>query len=142
MIHFQGNGNYKHIYNYKHKSEVKFFNMLKKVKLLMSKAANSCPKIMDFFQMLLASEQDWKHLKIYWIWKKIEDFQSKVESHNFHRKQIMQELPTNKPKFPFTHTLDFNPTTHVALCGPIVFIDNISLYFNAISSVQDLTEES
>ena len=35
--------------------------------------------------------------------------------------QIMQELPTNKPNFPFKHTEDFNQTRHV-----VPYIDLLS----------------
>ena len=52
----------------------------------------------------------------------------------------MQELPTNKPNFPLKHTQDFNQTTHVAPYGPIVFNDNISLYFNYSYYVSNLVE--
>ena len=43
--------------------------------------------------------------------------------------QIMQELPKNKLNFPFKNTQDFNQTTHVALQGLLVFIENITLCF-------------
>ena len=55
---------------------------------------------------------------------------------------IMQELPTNKTNFLFKNTKDFNQTTYGGPQVPIVFIDNNSLDFHAISSVQDLVEES
>ena len=54
----------------------------------------------------------------------------------------MQELPTNKPNFPFKHTQDVNQTRHVAPYEPIVFNDNICFYFNSLSSVQDVLKES
>ena len=47
-------------------------------------------------------------------------------------------MPTNKINFSFKLTQDFNQTVHVEPYGPIVFINNISLYFNSISSVHDL----
>ena len=50
-------------------------------------------------------------------------------------------LPTSKPNFLFENTQDFNQTTHLGPQEPIVFIDNISLYFYAISSVHNLIEE-
>ena len=56
--------------------------------------------------------------------------------------QIMQGLPTNKPNFLFKYTEDFNQTTHVAAYEPIVFNDNLSFYFNSLSSVQDILKES
>ena len=43
---------------------------------------------------------------------------------------IMQELPKNKANFLFKNTQDFNQATHAAPHLPIVFIDNIILYFN------------
>ena len=51
-------------------------------------------------------------------------------SKNFHSMHIMQELLTNKANFLFKNTQDFNQTTHAAPHLPIVFIDNIILYFN------------
>ena len=56
--------------------------------------------------------------------------------------QIMQELSKNKPSFSFKYTEEINQTTHVAPYGPIVFNDNISFYFNSLSSVQDVLKES
>ena len=50
---------------------------------------------------------------------------------------IMQELPTVKTDFLFENSQDFNQTTHGRPQYPIVFIHNISLYFNCeISSVK------
>ena len=48
----------------------------------------------------------------------------------------MLELPTIKTDFLFENSQDFNQTTHARPQHPIVFIDNISLYFNCISSVK------
>ena len=48
----------------------------------------------------------------------------------------MGELPTIKTDFLFKNSQDFNQTTHARPQHPIVFIDNISLYFNCISSVK------
>ena len=48
----------------------------------------------------------------------------------------MQELPTIKTDFLFENSQDFNQTTHAGPEHPIVFIDNISLFFNCISSVK------
>ena len=42
---------------------------------------------------------------------------------------IMQELPTNKANF-LIKTKDFNSSRHAAPRLPIVFTDNIILYFN------------
>ena len=42
----------------------------------------------------------------------------------------------------FKYTQGFNQTSHVVLYGPIIFIDNISLYVNFLSSVQDVLKES
>ena len=49
---------------------------------------------------------------------------------------IMLELPTIKTDFLFENSQDFNQTTHARPQHPIVFIHNISLYFNCISSVK------
>ena len=49
---------------------------------------------------------------------------------------IMQELPTINNDFLFENSQDFNQTTHGKPQDPIVFIDNISLYLNCISSVK------
>ena len=48
----------------------------------------------------------------------------------------MRELPTIKTNFLFENSQDFNQTTHARPQHPIFFIDNISLYFNCISSVK------
>ena len=50
----------------------------------------------------------------------------------------MLELPTIKTDFLFKNSQDFNQTTHARPQHPIVFIHNISLYFNCISSVKYL----
>ena len=49
---------------------------------------------------------------------------------------IMLELPTIKTDFLFEKSQHFNQTTHARPQHPIVFIHNISLYFNCISSVK------
>ena len=43
---------------------------------------------------------------------------------------IMQELPTTKANFLIKTTQDFNSSRHAAPHLPIVFTDNIILYFN------------
>ena len=43
---------------------------------------------------------------------------------------IMQELATNKANFLIKTTQDFNSSRHAAPHLPIVFTDNIILYFN------------
>ena len=48
----------------------------------------------------------------------------------------MQKLPTIKTDFLFENSQDFNHTTHARPQHSIVFIDNISLYFNCIISVE------
>ena len=48
----------------------------------------------------------------------------------------MLDLPTIKADFLFENSQDFNQTTHARPQHPIVFIHNISLYFNCISSVK------
>ena len=50
----------------------------------------------------------------------------------------MLDLPTIKTDFLFENSEDFNQTTHARPQHPIVFIHNISLYFNCISSVKYL----
>ena len=50
----------------------------------------------------------------------------------------MLELPTIKTDFLFKSSQDFNQTVHARPQHPIVFIHNISLYFNCISSVKYL----
>ena len=56
----------------------------------------------------------------------------------------MLDLPTIKTDFLFENSQDFNQTTHARPQHPIVFIHNISLYFNCISSVlvQKVTSRS
>ena len=49
---------------------------------------------------------------------------------------IMWESPTIKTDFPFENSQDFNQTTNGRPQDPIVFIDNISLYFNCINSAK------
>ena len=51
---------------------------------------------------------------------------------------MMLDLPTIKTDFLFENSQDFNQTTHARPQHPIVFIHNISLYFNCISSVKYL----
>ena len=48
----------------------------------------------------------------------------------------MLDLPTIKTDFLFENSQDFNQTTHARPQHPIVFIHNISFYFNCISSVK------
>ena len=50
----------------------------------------------------------------------------------------MLDLPTIKTDFLFENSQDFNQTTHARPQHPIIFIHNISLYFNCISSVKYL----
>ena len=50
----------------------------------------------------------------------------------------MLELPIIKTDFLFEKSQDFNQTTHARPQHPIVFIHNISLYFNCTSSVKYL----
>ena len=59
-----------------------------------------------------------------------------VKFKNFCNRHIMLELPTIKTDFLFENSQDFNQTTHARPQYPIVFIHNISLYFNCISSVK------
>ena len=48
----------------------------------------------------------------------------------------MLDLPTIKTDFLFENSQDLNQTTHARPQHPFVFINNISLYFNCISSVK------
>ena len=54
----------------------------------------------------------------------------------------MRELPTIKTDFLFENSQDFNQTTHARPQHPIVFIDNINLYFSCISSVKYVFKRS
>ena len=54
----------------------------------------------------------------------------------------MLDLPTIKTDFLFEKSQDFNQTTHARPQHHIVFIHNISLYFNYISSVKYLFKRS
>ena len=54
----------------------------------------------------------------------------------------MLEFPTIKTDFLFENSQDFNQTTHARPQHPIVFIHNISLYFNCISSVKYVFKRS
>ena len=61
---------------------------------------------------------------------------------NFRNRHIMLELPTIKTDFLFENSQDFNQTTHARPQHPIVFIHNISLYYNCISSVKYVFKRS
>ena len=65
-----------------------------------------------------------------------------VKFKNFCNRHIMLELPTIKTDFLFENSQDFNQTTHARPQHPIVFIHNISLYFNCISSVKYVFKRS
>ena len=65
-----------------------------------------------------------------------------VKFKNFRNRHIMLELPTIKTDFLFENSQDFNQTTHARPQHPIVFIHNISLYFNCISSVKYVFKRS
>ena len=54
----------------------------------------------------------------------------------------MLDLATIKTDFLFENSQDFNQTTHARPQHPIIFIHNISLYFNCISSVKYLFKRS
>ena len=54
----------------------------------------------------------------------------------------MLDLPTIKADFLFENSQDFNQTTHARPQHPIVFINNITLYFNCISSVKYVFKRS
>ena len=55
---------------------------------------------------------------------------------------IMHELPTNKANFLIKTTQDFNSSRHAAPHLPIVFTDNIILYFNYQNFVLHLFKRS
>ena len=55
---------------------------------------------------------------------------------------IMHELPTNKVNFLIKTTQDFNSSRHAAPHLPIVFTDNIILYFNQIPFVLHVFKRS
>ena len=61
-----------------------------------------------------------------------------VKFKNFYNRHIMLDFQTIKTDFLFENSQDFNQTTHARPQPPIVFIHNISLYFNCISSVKYL----
>ena len=65
-----------------------------------------------------------------------------VKFKNFCNRHIMLELPTIKTDFLFENSQNFDQTTHARPQHPIVFIHNISLYFNCISSVKYVFERS
>ena len=54
----------------------------------------------------------------------------------------MLDLPTIKTDFLFENSQDFNKTTHARPQHPIIFIHNISLYFNCISFVKYVFKRS
>ena len=54
----------------------------------------------------------------------------------------VKPLPTIKTDFLFENSQDFNQTTHARPQRPIMFIDNISLYFNCISCVKYVFKRS
>ena len=59
-----------------------------------------------------------------------------VKFKNFRNRHIILDLPTIKTDFLFENSQD--QTTYARPQHPIVFIHNISLYFNCISSVKYL----
>ena len=65
-----------------------------------------------------------------------------VKFKNFRNRHIILELQTIKTDFLFENSQDFNQTTYARPQHPIVFIHNISLYFNCISSVKYLFKRS
>ena len=69
-------------------------------------------------------------------------FTCRLNSKNVHSMYIMWELPTNKANFLFKNMQDFNQTTHVGPQELNVFMHNISFYFHAIISVNNLMKQS
>ena len=65
-----------------------------------------------------------------------------MNTKNFRSMQIMHELPTNKANFLIKTTQDFNSSRHAAPHLPIVFTDNIILYFNLIPFVLHVFKRS
>ena len=65
---------------------------------------------------------------------------NKVKSENACNMQVMQELLTNKPNFPFNHIVDLYNIIHVAKYLFILFTNNISFYFNYCYYVQKLVK--
>ena len=65
-----------------------------------------------------------------------------MNTKNFCRMHIMHELPTNKANFLIKTTQDFNSSRHAAPHLPIVFTDNIILYFNLIPFVLHVFKRS
>ena len=65
-----------------------------------------------------------------------------MNTKNFHSMHIMHELPTNKANFLIKTTQDFNSSRHAAPHLPIVFTDNIILYFNEVPFVLHVFKRS
>ena len=65
-----------------------------------------------------------------------------MNAENFRSMHIMHELPTNKANFLIKTTQDFNSSRHAAPHLPIVFTDNIILYFNWIPFVLHVFKRS
>ena len=65
-----------------------------------------------------------------------------MNAKNFRSMHIMHELPTNKANFLIKTTQDFNSSRHAAPHLPIVFTDNIILYFNWIPFVLHVFKRS
>ena len=88
----------------------KIFNTVTKVKLLVSKASNSCFKGLDFFQMLLLLTGSKNTQQVHCLTENKESLQVKFK--NFRNRHIILELPTIKTDFLFENSQDFNQTTH------------------------------
>ena len=74
--------------------------------------------------------------------KKPNKFTGRLNTKSFHSMHIMWKLPTNKANFLFKNTQDFNHTAHAAPHLPIVFIDNMILYFNYLVFVPHVFKRS
>ena len=70
----------------------------------------------------------------------MEKVHSKVESENVCSMQIIQELPINKPNFPFKHTQDFYRITHIASYIDLwsSLIISVSNYFYYVSKLMEM----
>ena len=72
----------------------------------------------------------------------LKKFTGGLNAKNFCSMHIMHELPTNKANFLIKTTQDFNSSRHAAPHLPIVFTDNIILYFNWIRFVLHVFKRS
>ena len=99
------------------------------------------PKVSRHFPIHTRTHQHTRTSRIFYIFAVPPTrYISKVTLHC--NRHIMLDLPTIKTDFLFENSQNFNQTTHARPQHPIVFIHNISLYFNCISSVKYLFKRS